>query len=68
MLVFEALERIGQLAYVGLQELAGHPHRDVAKQAREVLARLDARGLVADEDDERDEAAEEEDEPEADAG
>lgn len=68
VLVFEALEKIGHPAVVGLQELAGGPHRDVAKQAREVLARLDARGLVADEDDERDEAAEEEDEPETDAG
>jgi hypothetical protein len=67
VLVFEALEKIGRPAVVGLQELAGDPQKDVAKQAREVLARLDARGLVADEDDERDEEAEEEDEPEADA-
>ena len=67
VLVFEALEKIGRAAVEGLQELADDPHADVAEQAREVLARLDARGLVADEDDERDEEAEEEDEPEADA-
>lgn len=65
VLVFEVLEKIGRPAVEGLQELAGDPHKDVAKQARDVLARLDARGLVADEDDEEDD--EEEDDAEADA-
>jgi hypothetical protein len=51
VIVFEALEKIGRPAIVELQELAGDPHKDVAQQARDVLARLDARGLVADDDD-----------------
>ena len=51
LLVFEALSKIGQPAVTGLQELAGDRHKDVAKQAREALAQLDARGLVSDDDD-----------------
>ena len=51
VLAFEVLEKIGPPAVAGLQELAGDWHEDVARQAREVLARLDARGLVADDED-----------------
>jgi len=51
LLVFEALEKIGRPAVAELQELAGDWHEDVARQAREVLDRLEARGLVADDDE-----------------
>ena len=66
LLAFEALEKIGRPAVEGLQQLAGDRDRTVAKHAREALARLDARGLVADEEDEM-EDLDEEDEDAADA-
>jgi len=45
-LAFDVLERIGTSAVAGLRELEGDPHDDVTTQAREALAKLDARGLV----------------------
>ncbi len=54
LLAFEVLEKIGRPAVAGLEELAGDRHDDVAKLAREALARLDARGLVGEDDDEDD--------------
>ncbi len=54
LLVFDALEKIGRPSVSGLQELAGDSDIGVATPAREALARLDARGLVAVEEDEDD--------------
>jgi hypothetical protein len=54
MLVFEILEKIGGPAVTGLQQLARDRHKDVVGQAREALSRLDARGLVEDEDEDDD--------------
>jgi hypothetical protein len=47
-LSFDILERIGAPAVAGLRELEGDPHDDVVAQAREALAKLEARGLVDD--------------------
>jgi len=66
LLAFEALEKIGRPALEGLQRLAGDRDRDVAKHAREALARLDAHGLVADQEEENDDR-DDEDEGDADA-
>jgi len=51
ILVFECLQRIGAPAGEGLRWLADDPHEDVATRAREVVAWLDQRGLLDEDDD-----------------
>jgi HEAT repeat protein len=45
-LAFDILMKIGPRAVDGLRELAKDPHEDVRESAREVLGKLDARGLL----------------------
>jgi HEAT repeat protein len=45
-LVFDILLKIGPRAADGLRELAEDPHQDVRESAREVLGKLEARGLL----------------------
>jgi hypothetical protein len=51
LLMFEVLERIGRSAAERLRELAEDRNDDVARQSREVLARLRDRGLLDDDND-----------------
>jgi hypothetical protein len=53
LMAFDALERIGRPAVGGLRELSRDRHDDVARQARDVLAKLRDRGLIEDDDGRR---------------